>query len=308
MILSSQLVDYTMDACKIGDMKLDINPASNYPLPDLTDFLNLSFENYLVPIQFNISQFVTMLRKDSIDLDSSRVLLIDDEPSGIALIARRGWTSRLAAMGIFRQMRGKGAGSWFMERLIQEANQRNDREMVLEVIEQNGPAVQLYQILGFQTVRRLVGFIHKDETANNGMGSLQEIDLREAGLLIVQHGLPDLPWQLSGETIAHMNPPVRAYCKGRAYAVISNPEAEHVVIWSLLVDPNARGNGLGVDILKSLAAKHPGKIWHVPAILPEELGQVYEKAGFEKEKLSQWQMKIDLHELVGQINNLPNTI
>ena len=86
-----------MDACKIGDMKLDLTPASNYPLPDLTDFLNLSFENYLVPIQFNISQFVTMLRKDSIDLDSSRVLLIDDEPSGIALIARRGWPS--AAIG-----------------------------------------------------------------------------------------------------------------------------------------------------------------------------------------------------------------
>ncbi|HZM20930.1 MAG TPA: GNAT family N-acetyltransferase, partial [Anaerolineales bacterium] len=129
-------------------MKLDLNPASNYPLPDLTDFLNLSFENYVVPIQFNVSQFVTLLRKDSIDLDSSRVLLIDEEPSGIALIARRGWTSRLAAMGIFRQMRGKGAGSWFMERLVQEAHQRNDHEIVLEVIEQNESAVKLYQKLG----------------------------------------------------------------------------------------------------------------------------------------------------------------
>ena len=282
-----------MDACKIGDMKLDLIPASNYPLLDLTDFLNLGFENYLVPIQFNTSQFVTMLRKDSIDLDSSRVLLIDDESSGIALIARRGWTSRLAAMGISRQMRGKGAGSWFMERLVQEARQRNDHEMVLEVIEQNEPAVQLYQKLGFQSVRRLVGFIYKGGTENS-TSSLQEIDLRETGLLIAQHGLPDLPWQLSGETIAHMNPPARAYCKGRAYAVISNPDAEHVVIWSLLVEPDARRNGLGLAMLKSLAAKHTGKTWHVPAILPEELGKVYEKAGFEKEKLSQWQMKLAL--------------
>ena len=282
-----------MDTCKIGDMKLDLNPASNYPLPDLTDFLNLSFENYVVPIQFNVSQFVTLLRKDSIDLDSSRVLLIDEEPSGIALIARRGWTSRLAAMGIFRQMRGKGAGSWFMERLVQEAHQRNDHEIVLEVIEQNESAVKLYQKLGFQIVRRLVGFIHRGGTGN-GMSSLQEIDLREAGLLITRHGLPDLPWQLSGETIMHMNPPARAYCKGATYAVISNPEAEHVVIWSLLVEPDARGNGLGLDMLMSLAVKHTGKTWHVPAILPEELGNVYEKAGFEKEKLSQWQMNLVL--------------
>lgn len=290
-----------MDACKIGDMKLDLTSASNYPLPDLTDFLNLSFENYLVPIQFNISQFVTMLRKDSIDLDSSRVLLIDDEPSGIALIARRGWTSRLAAMGIFRQMRGKGAGSWFMERVVQEAGQRNDHEMVLEVIEQNEPAVLLYQKFGFQIVRRLVGFIHKNTTEND-VSDLQEINLREAGHLISVHGLPDLPWQLSGETIAHMNPPARAYCKGGAYAVISNPDAEHVVIWSLFVQPDTRGNGLGLDMLNSLAAKHTGKTWHVPAILPEELGKVYEKAGFEKEKLSQWQMRLSLTPIASSPN------
>jgi GNAT superfamily N-acetyltransferase len=274
-------------------MNMNHKPASNYYLPDLVELLNRSFENYFVPIQFNFSQFITMLRKDSIDLDSSRVLLIDDEPSGIALIARRGWTSRLAAMGISQEMRGKGAGSWFMEKLIQESRQRGDHEMVLEVIEQNEQAVQLYQKFGFQTVRRLVGFIQKNATENS-LSDLQEIDLREVGRLISLHGLPDLPWQLSGETIALMNPPIRAYCNDRAYAVISNPEAEHIVIWSLLVEAEARGNELGLNMLRSLAAKHTGKTWHVPAILPEELGRVYEKAGFEKEKLSQWQMKLSL--------------
>ena len=274
-------------------MSLALKPATDYPLLDLVDLLNLSFDGYFVPIQFNNSQFITMLRKDSIDLDSSRVLLIDDEPSGIALIARRGWTSRLAAMGIAQQRRARGAGSWFMEKLIQESRQRNDHEMVLEVIEQNEPAVQLYQKYGFQIVRRLIGFVYKGE-AVNGTGSLQEIDLREAGHLISLHGLPDLPWQLAGETIAHMNPPARAYCKGQAYAVISNPDAEHVVIWCLLVEQSARGNEFGLDMLRSLAAKHTGKTWHVPAILPEELGNVYEKAGFEKEKLSQWQMSLSL--------------
>jgi GNAT superfamily N-acetyltransferase len=293
MLLSSGFVDYTMDAGKIWHMNIDLKPASNYPLPDLVELLNRSFENYLVPIQFNISQFITLLRKDSIDLDSSRVLLIDDEPSGIALIARRGWTSRLAAMGITQQRRGKGAGSWFMEKLVQESRQRNDHEMVLEVIEQNESAVQLYQKSGFQIIRRLIGFIYKSPI-KDGTSGLQEIDLREAGRLISLHGLSDLPWQLSGETISHLNPPARAYCKGQAYAVISNPDAEHVVIWSLLVEREARGNELGFDMLKSLFATHIEKTWHIPAILPEELGSIYEKAGFEKEKLSQWQMRLSL--------------
>ena len=68
-------------------MNLDIKPASDYSLPELTQLLNLSFESYLIPISFNLIQFLTMLRKDSIDLFSSRVLTMEDEPSGIALIA-----------------------------------------------------------------------------------------------------------------------------------------------------------------------------------------------------------------------------
>jgi ribosomal protein S18 acetylase RimI-like enzyme len=274
-------------------MNFEVKPASDYPTPDLNRLLNLSFENYLVPIRLDSFQFLNMLRKDTIDLTASRVLLIEDEPSGIALIARRGWTSRLAAMGITNEMRGKRAGTWFMEQLIHEACNRKDREVVLEVIEQNEPAVRLYQQCGFRTVRRLISLICKD-AKEKGKSDLQEMDLREMGRLISQYGLPDLPWQLSAETIALMNPPVHGLKKGDAYIAISNPDVEHVVIWSLLVEPSARGNRLAVDLLNTVMAHHAGKTWHVPAILPEEFGPLFERAGFQREELSQWQMKLSL--------------
>lgn len=274
-------------------MLLDTKPVSDYPLPDLTQLLNLSFENYLVPVAFNLSQFLTMIRKDSLDLAASRVLLVDEQPAGIALIARRGWTSRLAAMGIVQGQRSKGAGSRFMCKLIDEARERNDHAMVLEVIEQNENAVKLYQKCGFQSVRRLIGLIRKDAIEKNKT-SLTAIDLREAGSLIAQHGLADLPWQLAGETIAHMNPPACAYRNGPALVVTSNLAVEHVVIWSLLVEPQARGQQLGVEMLKSVIANHPGKTWHIPAIFPEEFGKLFKRAGFEQEELTQWQMKLDL--------------
>ena len=274
-------------------MTLDIRPASDYPLPDLAQLLNLSFENYLVPVTFNLLQFLTMIRKDSVDLAASRVLLVDEQPAGIALIARRGWTSRLAAMGIVQSMRGKGTGSWFMENLIREARERNDRDMVLEVIEQNASAVKLYQKCGFHSTRRLIGLIRK-AAKEQVKKSITEIDLREAGSLVSQHGLSDLPWQLAGETIAHLNPPARAYRNGSAMVVISNPNVEHVVIWSLLVETQSRGQQLSVDMLKSLIAHHPGKTWHVPAIFPEEFLKIFDRAGFEKEELTQWQMRLVL--------------
>lgn len=272
------------------NMKLNTKPASDYPTTALVQYLNLGFESYLIPIHFDIPSFLTMLHKDNIDLNFSRVLLAGDQPSGIALIARRGWTSRLAAMGIVKNVRNQGAGSWFMEMLINEARQRNDREMVLEVIEQNDPAVHLYKKQGFQTVRRLIGLINQD-AKQDAKTDLQEIDLREMGRLILQHGLPDLPWQLSGETIALLNPPVRAFKKGKAYIAISNPNVEFVEILSLLVEPPARGKGLAVDLLENVMANHAGRKWHVRAILPEELGITFERAGFQREELSQWQMR-----------------
>jgi GNAT superfamily N-acetyltransferase len=276
-------------------MPLTTTPASDYPLPDLIRLLNRGFEDYFVSIQFNATTFSNMLRKDGIDLAESRVLSVDRQPCGIALIARRSSlsTSRLAAMGIAKEARGKGAGSWFMEELIQEARQRGDREMVLEVIEQNEPAVRLYRSCGFETVRRLIGLTVKDPIGN-AKNTLYELELQKMGQLISQHALPDLPWQLSGESIAQMIPPARAYRKEQAYIVISNPEAEHVVIWSLLVEKEARGHGLGADMLKTVFANHSAKTWHVPALLPEELGKVFERAGFAKEDLSQWQMRLAL--------------
>ena len=280
----------------MDDMQPDTKPASDYPATDLLRFLNLSFENYLVPIHFNLTQFLTMLRKDGVDLSASRVLLMDGQPSGMALIARRGWTSRLAAMGVVKEMRGKKAGSWFMEQLINESRARNDREMVLEVIEQNNAAVRLYQKYEFQTIRRLIGFSRDGKSPDlaHQATPLQEIDLREMGRLILQHGLPDLPWQLSGETITSLNPPARAYKQGPANIATSDPFMETVVIWSLLVEHEARGSSLAVEILKNIMAMYPNKKWHVPAILPEELGFVYERAGFQRDELSQWQMRLEL--------------
>jgi len=51
----------------------------------------------------------------------------------------------------------------------------------------------------------LIGLIHKGESRYKP-NDLQEMDLREMGHSISQHGLSDLPWQLSGETIAQTPP------------------------------------------------------------------------------------------------------
>jgi ribosomal protein S18 acetylase RimI-like enzyme len=180
-----------------------------------------------------------------------------------------------------------------MNRIIEEACERGDREMVLEVIEQNDPAVHLYEKYGFEIVRRLIGLIRKGAVEHDKR-ELKEMDIREASRLLSQFGLPNLPWQLSGESIAELNPPARAYASDGAHIIISNPNVTDIVVWSLFVEPEARGDGLGTAMLKAAIAQFPEKTWHVPALLPEELGKVYERADFRREELSQWQMKLTL--------------
>ena len=274
---------------------LSLSPASDFTIPQLADLMTRSFEGYFVPVNITDVILLTMLRRDGVDLTASRVILKDGEPSGLALIARRGWTSRLAAMGIVSTARNGGTGTWAMEQLIAEAQTRGEKEMLLEVIEQNTAGVKLYEKVGFTKVRRLVGYrlenpqVTEDGGAN-AQDELQEIDIRELARVVAYHGLTNLPWQLSGPTIAHHTPPSRAYRLNDAYCLISNPEATDVSISSVLVKARSRGAGLSGVMMRALFARFPNKIWHVSPIFPEEMGVIFEQVGMTRETLSQWQM------------------
>jgi|JFJP01.1.fsa_nt_gi ribosomal protein S18 acetylase RimI-like enzyme len=271
----------------------EFRPSPEFPISQLADLLTRGFEDYLVPIHITEDVFLTMLRRDSIDLTSSRVLMKDNEPIGIGLIARRGWTSRLAAMGIVTHARNSGAGTWAMGQLIKEAQARGERDMLLEVIEQNTAGVKLYEKVGFKKIRRLVGYKIENPQIESEY-QLEEMDIRELGRLVTYHGLPDLPWQLSGATIMQHTPPARAFRINDAYCLISDPSAAHVAISSVLVKTRSRGAGLSGVLLRALFAQFPNKTWHVSAIFPEEMSFIFEQAGMKREELSQWQMSLAL--------------
>ena len=259
---------------------------------EVAELFTRSFAGYFFDLEIDKGGLYRMMSQEGVDADCSRVVLRNDEPVGIALIARRGWTSRLAAMGIIKEARGQGIGRWFMPELLAEARERGERKMVLEVIEQNVPAVHLYQRSGFQIVRRLVGF-HWSPTAGDlpeNSIAPTEVDIYEVAQLVMQHGLPDLPWQLAADSLIRLGRPNRAYRLAEAYAIISNPEQDNVGLRSLLVLPASRGQGQARQLIHALAAHFAQKTWRVPIICPEELGGIYRRMGFQPESLSQLQM------------------
>jgi GNAT superfamily N-acetyltransferase len=270
-------------------MNITFQTALEHGLEPTAALLTQGFSGYFVPIQIPLAGLLTMVRHDSVDLQLSRVLIKDEQPVGVALIARRGWTSRLAAMSIIPEARGKGIGAVCVRQLLDEARARGDKAMTLEVIEQNTPGVALYKKCGFQIQRRLMGFTGQPQVEKPDL-VLKTVDVREVARNLIAHGPDDLPWQDSGETLAQLGPPSIAYASDASYVALSNPEAATIAIRAIVTLPHMRRRGAATELVRAVIAHHPGKTWRVAAHFPEELAGLFEKVGLARDQLSQWQM------------------
>ena len=272
-------------------MSLELKTVPEFEISQVVGLLNRGFGDYFIPIEFDVDTLLGMVWRDGLDMTSSRVVMRDGEPVGVAMIARRGWGIRLAAMAVVPEARGCGVGTWFTGQLMKEAAGRGERTLGLEVIEQNEPAVHIYRKHGFLRKRRLVSFSRSgvDEKAEP---ELQEVDIREVARMA--HGLDDLPWQISGETLAQAGPPSLGFELDEAYVAISDPSRPQVALRSVLVVPDARQQGRARRMLRAVMTRYTDRTWLVPALCPEELSPLFESLGFEYGELSQLQMQVQL--------------
>ncbi|MEW5828212.1 MAG: GNAT family N-acetyltransferase [Chloroflexota bacterium] len=264
-------------------------PASVYTPAELAELFNLGFAGYFMPVNFSEEAFRAFVERDGVDLNVSRVLLAEGDPAGLALIARRGPVSRLAAMGLVAGARGRGAGSWLMGELLAESRKRGERRMFLEVIARNEPAIRLYEKSGFTKLRRLLGF-SADSPSGKADPGFQPCTLGEVIRAFEDHSLPDLPWQVDAVTLICLTGPTFAFRLGAAYLAVSDPQAGTVVVRSLVCDAAGEGQEQAARLLSSLFATYPGKAWRVPPIFPEEMAGIFAGAGMKQDELSQWQM------------------
>lgn len=274
-------------------MNLRVEAIDERPLGDAVKVLNHSFRDYIVKIQFDARILLRTIRYDQIDCSNSWIVEEDGKDVGICLIARRGWSSRLAAMAIIPEARGRRIGTWLVDRLIREAAARGDQVMGLEVIEGNDPAIRLYESHGFKVVRRLMSFQASSPIVSNE-DEIREIDIREIADHVTRFGLPDLPWQVSGESLAQMSPPNRGFQLDDSFVILSDPEGETIVVRAIITRPNRRQQGMGKRILHAAMARYADRNWMVPALCPHELEAFFLKAGFEAGSLAQFQMSRQL--------------
>lgn len=267
--------------------------AAAFGLAATADLLSRGFSDYVIPLSFSPLRLLEMVRGDSVDLAASRIVRQAGEPVGVALIARRGWTSRLAAMALVPEARRRGLGRSLMEHVLAESRARGDRALVLEVIEQNDPALGLYLACGFRKMRRLVGFLGHAAGRPPAV-TLADVDLRTVAQAIARHGATDLPWQLSAETIAQLTPPSRACWTPGAWLAFSPATETQMAVRALVSSAPDDANGAARTLLAAVMTRHPGKSWRMTAVWPEEQAALFADLSFDRLNLTQWQMRQDL--------------
>ncbi|MBK8857860.1 MAG: GNAT family N-acetyltransferase [Opitutaceae bacterium] len=239
-------------------MAFSFTPVSGFGLVPTAELINRAFADYVVKFQLTEPALWQAARLDSIDFNASCVVNVDGTPAGVALMARRGWTSRVAAMAVVPEFRRQRAGRALMEYVLAEAKQRGERAMVLEVLTSNTPAVRLYESLEFRRVRRLTSYAGPAPSGLLPAPGLAEADLRAVAAALIREEAINWPWQLSGETIAMLTPPHVAYELDGAWVALVNAAGPSVTIRALAVDGPGRRTERAVRLLHAVSGPPPG--------------------------------------------------
>lgn len=275
--------------------ELTFRAAIEFDYAFIAAAFNRSFQGYMVAMQFDARTLEMRARTETWDLAASFIAFRDDDVAGILCAARRGWTTRVAGMGVAADARRQGVGRAIMQRCLMEARGRGDQEVLLEVIESNAPAVALYESVGLTSQRRLVGFeCVTPSTVDVAGPTLTEIDPAEFAAVAHAEYEPQLPWQMRPETIANLTLPCRAFTlDGTAFALLGDPSAERVGIRGFAVRLVAHRRRQGTHLLRALFIKFPGKTWAVSPIVPSGLVDAFFLAnGFVESRLAQLEMRI----------------
>jgi ribosomal protein S18 acetylase RimI-like enzyme len=146
-------------------MVLDVRAGiSDADLPAVAAVLSDAFAEYPVKLTFTPETLRTMFAAEDVVPDACRLALAaDGRLVGAGLACLRDDRGRVSAMGVARGAHRTGVGRTIGEAVLASLKDAGAREVVLEALTVNAPALALYEgPLGFTRRRRLVGFVRSE--------------------------------------------------------------------------------------------------------------------------------------------------
>ncbi|KIA99609.1 GNAT family N-acetyltransferase [Flavobacterium sp. KMS] len=138
---------------------MEVKSLENIDIKDLLAVINLSFSDYIVPFSLNLEQLKAKISAENIKLDLSIGVYAEDKLVGFMLHAlnttNEEFVAYNAATGVVPDYRGKGLVGKMYAILVPKLENLGVKQMVLEVIEGNHPAIRVYEKMGYTIHRKL---------------------------------------------------------------------------------------------------------------------------------------------------------
>lgn len=133
--------------------------VSEFPTLRFLQLVNQIFEDYPIPIKWDLFSFNLDVRENSVSLTDSYVFFKNGKPVGFVLCCIRKNRGRIDSMGVVKEERNKGLGGEILSFCLEAMKKRNVTDVVLEVLADQEKVVRFYSRFGFRVSRRLVSMI-----------------------------------------------------------------------------------------------------------------------------------------------------
>ena len=131
-------------------MMIEIIPADQFTIQELTNLYNQTRVDYLVPMPMNADRLSEYIHDFDVDLHQSCVARAENgEVLGLSMLGIRDNLAWITRLGVLPASRRTGAGSKLMEHMLMNADRLGMQATHLEVIKNNEPAYQLFLKNGF---------------------------------------------------------------------------------------------------------------------------------------------------------------
>lgn len=136
-------------------MSIQTLPADQFSLEELTDFYNQTRVDYLVPMPMSVDVMAEYIHDFDVDLRHSVVIKNGDNGQvlGLGMLGIRGSDAWITRLGVTPASRKHGAGGAIMDGLLAGAQKANAKRVILEVIQNNAPAQNLFKKNGFKETK-----------------------------------------------------------------------------------------------------------------------------------------------------------
>jgi ribosomal protein S18 acetylase RimI-like enzyme len=254
------------------------------------------FSDYIVKFQFEQEDFILrFFGPEGNSREISFIAFDEEQPVGVILGGIKTYesikTMRCGTLAIHPEYRGRGVSQHLFKLHKEEADRHGCKQLFLEVIVGNDRAIHFYKKLGYEKIYDIVYYSNSDLSK---IESNSDILVEKIDFASFKKGIETwnyhINWQNDLEFIAEV-PATHYYgafegskLKG---ALAIQPSGN---INFLMVDKNARGKGIGTQLLSNAASTMQLSRLSVGFPNNSLLEGFLKKNGFVKGSLSQYEM------------------